>query len=198
MVEGGDQESGRSGSGVIDRLADLRVHYRHDGPDNVPRRAELTKFTRLLDLLQDVFEQVALGVGVGFIEPQPINQRQHLRKHDRFINDEPGAVHEVDGGAVRHLRVEGEYLITNKRDQPGPTHAARPLAPAQAVAGNGSLPGGWGVQRVFQRPGFARKNAGIGPLRRPCAVGVVLIQPLNEIEKKIRNESCSALLTGSG
>jgi hypothetical protein len=39
----------------------------------VPRRAELAQFASLLDLPQHVLEQVALGVGVGLVEAQAID-----------------------------------------------------------------------------------------------------------------------------
>ena len=67
---GGDQEAGGAGGRVVDRLADLGVDHLDNGPDDVPRRAELAQFAGLFDLPQHMLEQIALGVGVRLIEAQ--------------------------------------------------------------------------------------------------------------------------------
>ena len=70
VVVGRDQEAGGAGGRVVDGLADLRIDHRDDRADDVPRRAELAQLAGLLDLAQHVLEQVALGVGVGLVQPQ--------------------------------------------------------------------------------------------------------------------------------
>ena len=90
MVVGGDQEARGAGGRVVDGLADLRVDDLDDGADDVARRAELAELARLLDLLQHMLEQVALGVGVGPVEAQPIDQVDDLRQHGRLV-DRPAA-----------------------------------------------------------------------------------------------------------
>ena len=36
--------------------------------------------------LQHVLEQIALGVGVGLVEAQPVDQGDHLRQHGRLVD----------------------------------------------------------------------------------------------------------------
>ena len=148
------------------------------------RGAELAEFTGLLDLLEDMLEKIAFGIGIGFIQPQPVDERHHLGKDGRLVNDQTGAIHEIDSRAFRHLQTEREHLVTNKGCQPGATHAARPYAPAQPIAGNGGLTGRRGVQRILQRPRVASEDAGEGALGGAGAIGVVLIQSLDQIEEE--------------
>ena len=86
VVVGRDQEAGRPGGRVVDGLADLGIDDLDDGADDVARRAELAQLARLLDLLEDVLEEIALGVGVGAIEPQTVHQGHDLREHGRLVD----------------------------------------------------------------------------------------------------------------
>ena len=57
-----------------------------DGADDVPRRAELPQLAGLLDLAQHMLEQVTLGVGVGLVQVQLVDQVHHLGEHGRLVD----------------------------------------------------------------------------------------------------------------
>ncbi len=78
MVVSGHEEARRARSRVIDGLADLRGDDFHHGADDMARRAELAQFARLFYLLQDMLEQIALGVRIGPVEPKAIHQVDDL------------------------------------------------------------------------------------------------------------------------
>lgn len=111
VVERRHQEAGGTGRWVIHRVADPRVQHGDDGADDVARRSELAKLAGLLDLLQDVLEQIALGVGIGVIEAQMVDQRYHLRQHGWLVDHQTRAIHEVDRGAFGDFAVEWKHLV---------------------------------------------------------------------------------------
>ena len=133
MIVGGDQESGRTGCGIIDRLAELRVDHADDGADDVTRGPELAELTRLLDLPQDVLEEVALGVGVGLVEPQILDPAHDLGEDRRLVDHQSRAHEEVDPEAFRDLGVEREHLVTHPARQALAAARPRPARPAQEI-----------------------------------------------------------------
>ena len=95
MVVGRHQKPGRAGGGVVDRLADLRIHHLHNCADDVPGGSELPELARLLDLLEHMLEQIPFGVRVRLVKLEAIHQRDDLGEHSRLGDVEPRAAHEV-------------------------------------------------------------------------------------------------------
>ena len=160
MLVGGDQKAGGAGGGVIDRLADLRIHQIDDGADDVARRAELAEFAGLLDLAQHMLEQIALGVGVGLFQPQLVDQRHDLGQHGRLVDREARLRHEAHAEGVADAGEEREHLVAHEGDQLLAGHGVGPGRPAHPLARNGLDALGRRVQRIAQRP-VAGEQAGV-------------------------------------
>ena len=131
MVPGADQESRRARRRIEDRLAGPRIDQPDDGADDVARRAELAEFAGLADLAQNMFEQVALGVGVDPVEMQVVQPADDLGEHSRLVDDQPGAFHEIGDAVRRQFGVKGKDLLAHPCDQPLAVQRLRPGRPAQ-------------------------------------------------------------------
>ena len=183
MVVGRDQEARRAGRRVVDRLADLRVDHPHDGADDVARRAELAQLARLLDLPEHMLEQVALGVGVGLVEPQPVDQPHHLGQHGGLVDHQPGAGHEVGAEAVGHGGEEREHLVAHPAHQRLAGHAARPDRPAHPRRRDGLDALGRRVERVPQLPVAGEDRRVLAP--HALGLGdVVGVDALDQVEEE--------------
>ena len=130
VVVGRDEKTRRPRRRIVNRLADFRIDHLDDGADNVPRRAELTKFTRLLYLPQHMLEQIALGIAIRLVEPQLVDLADHLRQYSRLVDAETRTVHEVHRGKLGDLRIEGKHFVAKPANQCLAVQPLRPDAPA--------------------------------------------------------------------
>ncbi len=184
VVEDGGQKARRAGCRVVGGFADFRVEHGDDSADNVARGAELAEFASRLDLLQHMFEQVALGVGVGFVEAQAIDLADYLRQHHRLVDHQSRAVHEVDRAACGDFGIEGENLIAQEADQILARESPSPMGPAETVARNAAQTTHRGcVERVAQLP-VADVNAFGGLLHQPGACLRLGVEPVGKVEEK--------------
>lgn len=80
------------------------------------RGAELAQFAGLFDLAQYVFEQVALGVGVGLVQPQFVDFVDDLSEDGGFVDGQAGAIHEVDRAAPGNVGVQHVHRHQDLRE----------------------------------------------------------------------------------
>jgi hypothetical protein len=126
----------------------LRVDHLDDGADDVARRAELAQFAGLLDLPQHVLEQIALGVGVGLVQAQAVDQVTTWVSTVGSSIAQPRAVHEIVRGTRSPSR---RRRRTPRRARSAP--AVRPTGPSpRPTSGSGRAE--WSVSPSSALSGF--------------------------------------------
>ncbi|MCH7554348.1 MAG: HAMP domain-containing protein [Chloroflexi bacterium] len=153
-------------------------------------RDELAQLARLLDLLQDMLEEVALAVRIGLVEAQTIDQGHYLVEDRRLVDAQAGSIHEVHSGLLGHLGVEPEDLVPDEADQPLTGHAPCPDAPTEVFLGNGIHALRGSVERVLERP-VALEDTLEVLLRGLGSEGVVPVDPLDQVEEEQEAELLS-------
>ncbi len=149
------------------------------------RGAELAEFAGRLDLLQHMLEQVALGIGVAFVEAQTIDLADDLGQHHRFVDDQSRAVHEVDRAACGDFGIEGKHLVAQEAHQILAGQRPAPIA----TSGSGSrgmvslATHRRGVEWIAQFP-VAAVDAFGGLLHQAGARLGLGVQPFGKVEEE--------------
>lgn len=134
---------------VVAGLPNLGVEHGHHRADDVARRAELAQLASGLDAFEQVFKQVAFGVGIVLVQAQVIHLADDLGQHHRLVNHQPRAVHKVDGVAACHFGVERKHFVPQKARQVLRPSVPVPSRPAKALTRHGAAATHhWGIQRV--------------------------------------------------
>ena len=202
VVVGRHQKARRAGGRVVDGLADLGVDHLDDGADHMPRRAELAQFAGLFDLPQHVLEEIALGVGVGLVQAQAVDEVDHLGQHGGLVDRQARTGHEVGGAALAQFGEESEHLVADETHDRFARQALGPDRPAEAFArdrGCRAQHGGaaaacilrgearGGIEGVLQVPG-AVEQTGVRLLEKPGAGAVLGVDAFDEIEEEQKRE----------